>query len=178
MRIMEKSSMTEAEREELLIRLMEEYRTSLIRMAYLYLGEVALAEDAVQETFLKAYAHMDKFRRESSEKTWLMRIAINTCIDMQRSSWMRWRKRTVPPEAVPECGQEDSYRDDTVIRAVMQLPQKDKQVLLLRYYQEMKVNDIAQTLGISSANVTSRLKRAKDKLREALKGWYFYEESL
>ena len=168
--------MPDAERERLLTRLMEEYRTSLIRMAYLYLGEIHLSEDAVQETFLKAYAHMEKFRGESSEKTWLMRIAINTCIDMQRSKWMRMRKKTVPLEIVSVVA-EDSP-DDTVISTIMQLPPKDKQVLLLRYYQEMKISDISQALGLSVSSVTSRLKRAKDKLREQLKGWYFDEENI
>ena len=167
--------MTDAEREMTLVRMMEQYRTQLVRMAYLYLGDRALAEDAVQETFLKAYAHLNSFRGDSSEKTWLMRISINTCKDMRHSAWLRWKKRTVPLDTAPECGQEDCHRDDTVLEAVMRLPEKDKQVILLRYYQEMKVSDIAYALKLPESTAASRLKRARDRLHKSLKGWYLDE---
>ena len=58
--------MTDAEREALLCQMMAEHKTALVRMAYLYLGDLGLAEDAVQETFLKAYAHLERFRGDSS----------------------------------------------------------------------------------------------------------------
>ncbi len=173
---LEQAVPTDIDREATLIRMMEEYRTELIRMAYLYLGELSLAEDAVQETFLKAYAHLGRFRGESSEKTWLMRIAINACKDMRRSAWLRWRRRTVPLCAAAEDGQKDCFRDDTVLSAVMGLPPRDKQVILLRYYQQMKVADLAKALQISQSSAVSRLSRAKGRLRAALKGWYFDEE--
>lgn len=169
-------SLTDREREERLTQLMAGYQTSLMRMAYLYLGDAALAEDAVQETFLKAYAHLDTFRGDSSEKTWLMRIAINTCKDMRRTAWLKWRRLTLSWGPACDQGKCDRYRDDTVLSAVMGLPPRDKQVILLRFYQEMKVTQIAQVLGVPEANAASRLKRAKDKLRKALKGWYFDEE--
>lgn len=165
-----------AERERALIRLMEIYRTDLMRMAYLYLGDRALAEDAIQETFLKAYKHLNSFRGESSEKTWLTRIAINTCRDLRRSAWFRRMRQTVSLDTAEAGGREDAYRDDTVLRAVMALPPRDKQVILLRYYQEMKVGEIARVLHVPESNAVSRLKRAKDKLRQALEGWYFDEE--
>lgn len=165
-----------AEREQTLLRLMETYRSDLVRMAYLYLGDRALAEDATQETFLKAYKHLASFRGESSEKTWLMRIAINTCRDLRRSAWFRRMRRTASLDEARISSAEDHYRDDTVLRAIMALPQRDKQVILLRYYQEMKVSQIARVLNVPEANAASRLKRARDKLRQALKGWYFDEE--
>ena len=65
---------------------MARWEKSLLRMCYAYLGDMALSEDAVQETFLKAYRALDSFRGEAAEKTWLMRIAINTCKDMRRSA--------------------------------------------------------------------------------------------
>ena len=87
-----------ADLESQLTALMSAHRTSLVRLAYLYLGDSALAEDAVQETFLKAWRHWESFREESAEKTWLTRIAINTCKDIRRI-------RLVPPGApVPEPG--------------------------------------------------------------------------
>lgn len=71
--------MTDTQREQELISLMAQHKTQLMRMAYLYLGDLSLAEEAVQDTFIKAYAHLERFRSESSAETWLTRIAINTC---------------------------------------------------------------------------------------------------
>ena len=79
-------------------------------------------------------------------------------------------------DAVPEQGQTDTYSDDTVLQAVMNLSERDKQMILLRFYQEMTVPEIAKVLRIPVSNATSRLNRAKAHLRESLKGWYFDEE--
>ena len=163
-------------REEILVRMMSEYGDMLVRLAYLCLGDAALAEDAVQEAFLKAYRRLDTFRGESAEKTWLSSIVINTCKDMRRSSFMRYFQRTVPIENAEWYGKEQVWRDDSVLQAVMALPEMDKQVILLRYYQELPVSKVARIVGASESAVASRLMRAKDKLRAALKEWYFDEE--
>ena len=63
-----------------------------------------------------------------------------------------------------------------MIQAVIQLPEKYKQVVLLKYYQEMKIPEIAEVLGISIPATNSRLNRAKEKLRISLKEWYFDDE--
>lgn len=168
--------MTDAQREQELTSLMAQYKTRLMRMAYLYLGDLSLAEEAVQDTFLKAYAHLERFRGDSSKETWLMRIVINTCKDLRRTAWFRHRANTAPLDIVTDRGQEDVYPDDTVLTAVMALSDKDKQVILLRYYQELTVPEVARVLSISVASATSRLNRAKAHLRHALKGWYFDED--
>ena len=63
-----------------LIRLMRQYEKEVLKVCTLYLRDLTLAEDATQETFFKAYKAMDRFQGGSSEKTWLMRIAINTTV--------------------------------------------------------------------------------------------------
>ena len=68
--------------------LVAQNQEKLLRTCYLYLRDRQLAEDAVQETFLKAYRSLPAFRGDSSEKTWLMRIAVNTCRDLYRSEWL------------------------------------------------------------------------------------------
>ncbi len=163
------------EREALLQRMMAQYGDALLRMAYLYLRDAALAEDAVQETFVKAYTHLNQFRGESTEKSWLMRIAINTCKDFQRTAWLRFVDRRTPLDALPEPSADFHTPDDTVLRAVMRLPERDKQVILLRYYQDMKIGEISDALGIPEPTVVSRLKRARDKLHRKLERWYFDE---
>ncbi len=168
--------MTPAQKEDGLARAMSEHGTPLLCTAYLYLGDRALAEDAVQETFLKAYRALDRFRGASSEKTWLTRIAMNTCASMRRTAWMRAVWSSPPLDDLPEPTGEDDRRDDSVLRAVLALPDRLRQVVVLHYYQEMKVSEIAQALGISPNAVSIRLARARKHLRAALKGWYFDEQ--
>ena len=158
-------------------RLMESYGDAMLRMCYLSLHDVMLAEDAVQDSFLKAYQKWHTFRGECSEKTWLMRIAVNTCRDYRRRAWMRWNDRRVDVEQlILPGGTPVDSADDTVIRAVMVLPPREKEAVLLRYYQQMKLGEIAHALGIPEGTVTSRLNRARVRLRRQLEGWYFDEE--
>ena len=87
-----------ADRQLRLERMMREYGTSLLRMCTLQLGDPSLAEDAVQDAFVKAYRQMSGFRGQSSERTWLMSIAINTCRDYLRSSWHRRVDGSLTPD--------------------------------------------------------------------------------
>ena len=77
------------DREERLNQMVLTYERDLLRLCAVYLRDIDLARDAVQETFLKAYRCMDRFKGNASEKTWLMRIAINTCKDMLRGAWFQ-----------------------------------------------------------------------------------------
>lgn len=160
-------------REAALTGLVERHRTALVRMCYLCLGDASLAEDAAQETFLKAYRALDSFRGECDEKTWLMRIAINTCRDYHRTAWLRHVDRGTPLEALPETGAEDAHPDGEVIRAVTALPRREREAVLLRYYQEMTIAEAAQALRISQSAVKQRLQRANRRLRDRLKEWYY-----
>ena len=155
---------------------MEKYGTSLLRMCAVYLHDMDLAQDAVQDTFVKAYRRIDSFRGEASERTWLMRIAIHTCRDYQRSTWFRHVDRSRTLETLPEPVSASGFPDDTVIIAVSRLPGKYREVILLRYYKGMKIHETAEALGISESAVKQRQKRANDLLRIKLKGWYFDEE--
>ena len=71
--------------EKKLERMVDLYQLPLLRLCYAYLHDEELAKDAVQETFIKAYRNLGSFRRDASERTWLNRIAINTCKDMCKS---------------------------------------------------------------------------------------------
>lgn len=163
-------------REERITRMMDEHGRYLKRLCFLYLKDLSLAEDAVQETFMKAYGALDNFRDESSEKTWLVRIAVNTCRDHLRSAWFKRVDRRVTLETIPEPSTNPAMPDPTVMTRIMALPRKHREVILLRYYQEMEISDIALALGIPEGTVKSRLSRAKDKLYQTLERWYFDEE--
>lgn len=90
------------------------YEESLLRMCFAYLGDTSLAEDAVQETFLKAYQSLDSFRGDASEKTWLLRIAINTCKDVRRSAWFRHVDRSVALDTLAEPSTPCAEYDDAL----------------------------------------------------------------
>ena len=102
----------------LIARLVQEYQVPLRRMCCIWLKDAALAEDAVQETFVKAWRAALSFRGECSEKTWLMRIAVHVCWDMRRSWWFRHVDPSVRLEHLPEPAVPFEERDDTLVRAV------------------------------------------------------------
>lgn len=154
-------------------RIVSEYGDSLLRMCYLYLKDVHLAQDAVQETFLKVHRHYGQFMGHSSEKTWIVRIAINVCKNYLRSYWLRRVDVMASLKSIP-VADPDGY-DDTLIAEIMKLPPRYKDVILLYYYQEMKIREIAEALGAPVSTVAVRLKRARERLKPALKGWYFDE---
>ena len=156
--------------------LIREHQVSLKRLCYLYLHDEKLAEDAVQETFLKFYRSRNAYRGEASAKTYLTRIAVNTCRDALRSAWVRHVDRRITLDMLPDPGETRDERNRELAAAVMNLPRKLREVILLYYYQDIDTRGIAELLGISQPAVSGRLKRAREKLRHALKGWDLDEE--
>lgn len=151
-------------------RLVEQYQVAVLRTCYLYLHDRSQAEDAVQETFLKVYRNLGSFRGECSEKNWIMKIAMRVCYDMNRSGWARFFNRRVTPEMLPEASVPFEELDDALASAMMRLPVRLREVILLYYYQGLTVNEIAEVLGITQPSVSNRLKRGRDKLKTALEG--------
>ena len=149
-------------------RLVETHQTALLRTCYLILRDRGMAEDAVQETFVKAYRNLKNFRGESNEKTWLVRIAINVCKDMQRTAWFQNLGRMVNLDDV-KLPQETEVRSE-VVEQIMSLPKKLKEVVLLFYYENMNQSEIAEALGVSVTTVHRRLNKAREALRLLLQG--------
>ena len=154
--------------EEEITYLVETHQLALLRLCFAYLHDQALAEDAVQETFLKAYRKLGQFQGNSSVKTWLSSIAINCCRDMSRGSWFRHIDRSVSIDTLPPRAEESSPEDDSVSVEVMNLPIRLREVVLLYYFEDMNTREIAETLRISQQAVSSRLMRARKTLRKAL----------
>lgn len=144
------------------------YGDGILRLCLLYLGDRQLAEDAFQETFVKAWRRQGTFRGESSEKTWLSRIAVNTCRDTLRRGWFRMMKKSEPIEslfalAAPQAEVHADVRD-----AVLALPGKYREMIVLYYDQEMTLSEIAEATGMSVNSVSTRLRRARALLKKAL----------
>ena len=157
-------------------RLMEQYGSSLLRTCALYLKDADLAQDAVQETFIRAYRHLSNYRGESSEKTWLTSIAINVSRDMLKSAWFRHNSRTTDIDSLPEKPADFVFPDNSVLTEVMRLPAKYREVIVLRYYEGLRLKEVASVLGLSDGRVRSRLNKANELLRDRLKEWYYNEE--
>lgn len=154
--------------------MIDRYGDGLLRVCLLYLKDYASAEDAVQETFLRAYRKFETFEGRCSVKTWLTTIAINVCRNMLRAPWSR---RTVGEDALLSLKAADpATPDPTVARAVMKLPRDQRAAVVLYYVQGLKIREIAQVMGVPVPTVSSRLSRAKQKLHAELKEWYFDEE--
>ena len=158
------------DREERLNQMVLTYEKDLLRLCCAYLRDVDLARDAVQESFLKAYRRMDQFEGKASEKTWLMRIAINTCKDMLRGSWFRHVDRNAVLEDLPLPVAPPSVEHIALTTAIMALPRKYLEVILLHCDQGLTIRETAQALGVTPPAVINRLKKARISLRIALEG--------
>jgi RNA polymerase sigma-70 factor, ECF subfamily len=162
-------------------RLMQQYGTKVLHLAYYYLKDRHLAEDVAQEVFIKAYKHWDSFRGDSSAYTWLYKITVNLCRDKARSAW--WR-RLVPSEdpragdasgtelAAPEESPEEAAvkgdQRDAMMQQVMKLPDAYREVVVLFYYQDLSTVEIANVTGQNENTVKTRLFRARAMLKEML----------
>ena len=157
-------------KEERIEHMVLQYQLPLLKLCYAYLHDEELAKDAVQETFIKAFRNLDSFQENASEKTWLSRIAMNTCKDLRRTSWFRHVDRSVTPDMLPEPAAPAKPEDESLTLEIMKLPAKLKEVALLCWLQGMTYSEAAETLGISLQAVGNRLNRARRKLRKVMEG--------
>ena len=164
----------EEDPDEKMRQLVRRYGASISRMCFLYLRDRHLAEDAVQDTFLKVFRHWDQFQGRSDEKTWIVRIAINVCKNYLRSAWWKRIDTEKALMSIP-AGEEASPADDTLALEVMRLPRKCREAMLLHYYQGLSVHEMADVLKLPEATVYTRLRRGRDVLKIKLGGWYYGE---
>lgn len=152
------------------------YEKDLLRICCMYLRDWNAAEDAVQETFLKAWRQMDSFRGDSHVKTWLTQIALNQCRDMRRSAWYRFIDPGVSIDRLPLASPPPSADHLALHIAIMKLKPKYLEVVLLYYYEGYRMNEIARMLHITEAAVSTRIRKARQKLKSELEGGMSHEE--
>ena len=136
---------------------------SLYRLAYGYVKNPDDAMDVVQESASKAILHADEMRFRETVKGWLCRIVVNTALDL-----IRRRKRESLTEEIPETGREDTYENIDVMRALDTLDEREKTVVMLRFFQDMKLSEISSVTGESLSSVKSILYRSLRKLKVKL----------
>ena len=162
--------MAESDRESRLTDWVSRYSDTLLRLCFIQLQDRALAEDALQETFIKAWRAMPRYEQSAiqNDKAWLSRIALNVCHDIRRSGWMRHVDAATALDALPPSRLTVLPEDRALLLDVCTLPEKYRQVLVLYYYQRLTLRDVADILGIDPSTVYSRLKKAEALLRRKL----------
>lgn len=160
--------------------LVRKYEERVRRYCFMTLGNASYADDAAQEVFVKAYQSLAKFRGDASFSTWVYRIAVNHCTDMQRKaarqrtqSWdelleKEGEKMEELFSASPQTKTKIEHAD-LLAQLLSHLDEKSREVLILREMNGMSYDEIAETLGISLDAVKSRLKRTRQELEIKLK---------
>jgi RNA polymerase sigma-70 factor (sigma-E family) len=143
---------------------MEARQPSLLRTAYLLVGDRHTAEDLVQVAFAKLYLSWDKVRDREALDGYVRRILVNE----HNSLWRRaWKRREHSSDQVPEIGRHDAYDEGSDLWPVIQtLPRRTRAVIVLRYYEQLSEAEIAEALGISRGTVKSQASRGLALLRE------------
>ena len=145
------------------------YADDVLRVSYFYLGDREKAEDVMQEVFLRVMERQPVLK-EGSEKSWLLKVALNICRDHWRSSWA---KRVIlgskQLEILPADDElEDRTEKEALMQAVHSLPADVREVFLLFYYQRFTIEEIAAILDVQAGTVSSRLSRGRKKLKALL----------
>lgn len=150
-----------------MLRLMETYGPHLAGMCTLLLHDAHLAQDVAQETFIRAW-RKGRLIRET-EKAWLTRVAVNLCRDEQRSRWFRHVDRSITPEDMSLPADAPDVDSDLLDR-LYRLPIKEREVIVMHYWNDMLPEDIAHLLNIDRATVFRRLARGRKRLKIELEG--------
>ena len=156
--------------EKRLADMIHQYEKDILHLCYMYLHDIDLAKDAVQDTFLKAYTHLDRLQDPEKEKNWLIAIAVNVCRDYLRSAWVRHINRFVRPEDLPAATSPPNEDRIFLTTAIMNLPPKYREVIILRYVQGLDLRETAAALGITPSAVSRRCRKACQLLKNDLEG--------
>jgi RNA polymerase sigma-70 factor (ECF subfamily) len=152
-------------------RLVERYQRDVYRLCYRYVNNHHDASDLAQESFLKAYRAIGRFRGDSAFSTWLYRIAVNTCLNFRAT-------RKLPSESLEDDvadgarGISDRLEQDElserVREAVSRLPEKQRATLILKIYHDLTHEEVAKILGSTVGTVKANLFHALGNLRKTM----------
>lgn len=147
----------------------EDYSDMLLRISYAYMKNFSDAEDITQEVFLKVIEKQPFFDSRDQEKAWLIRVAINLSKDRLKSSW--FKKTTTLEGDFKDITKEDNE----IIATVLSLPLKYRSIILLFYYEDYSISQIANIVKLKESTVGSQLSRARKLLKSKLKEDFEYE---
>ncbi|WP_416147143.1 sigma-70 family RNA polymerase sigma factor [Salipaludibacillus sp. HK11] len=153
----------------------DKYGDQLLRLCFNYVKDWGKAEDLVQDVLIQCYIKIDEFRGDASLKNWIYRIAINRCKDVLKSYSFRrvflhnfQSIRMTSKEYIPEDTILQKEENEILVKQIFRLPIKYREVILLYYYEELRISEIANILSINESTVKTRLRRSKQKLKKGL----------
>lgn len=156
-----------ADKNSFFLEVFNQNKSRVFHLCYGYTGDTDTANDLMQETFIKVWQNMDKFRNQSQLSTWIYRIAVNTCL-----SHLRVEKRKATDEiseyTMETLAEEKSEKEEQVsqlYKCIAQLEEHER-IIITMVLDEMPYSEIAEISGISEGNLRVKIHRIKNKLTE------------
>lgn len=156
--------------------IIDKYKDVVFRMVYMHIGDFHKSEDITQEIFIKIYRNLSKFRGESSIYTWIYRITINAIRTYGKRN--KAVADTISVDYIEDIPDDDwdedklieGLQNSSVMSLIQKLPDKYKEVLILYYYQDLKIEDICSIVNEPDGTVKSKLHRGRNMLKDMLIG--------
>ncbi|WP_407270740.1 sigma-70 family RNA polymerase sigma factor [Radiobacillus sp. PE A8.2] len=167
----------EKSKDEIIDYVIKQYGDQIKRIIFTYVKNYEQTDDIFQEFLIKVYTNVRLFKGNSSFKTWLCRIAINKSKDYLRTSIQRFfpfndqvKSRSIGKSA--EQRAIENEEDMEVVKAILALPIKYREIFVLRFYQSFSMKQISISLQLNESTVKTRMMRGKKKLQQKLGGEY------
>ncbi|MBY0149325.1 RNA polymerase sigma factor SigW [Neobacillus niacini] len=163
--------------------IVEIYSNSIYQLGYRMLGNRHEAEDIAQEAFIRAYVNIKSFNQDLKFSTWLFRIATNLCIDRIRkkkpdyyldaevsgTDGLTMYSQLSSNAPLPETELESLELQESVQKEILKLPEKYRSVIVLKYIEELSLNEISEILDLPLGTVKTRIHRGREALRQQLR---------
>ncbi|WHY00936.1 RNA polymerase sigma factor SigW [Neobacillus sp. DY30] len=163
--------------------IVEIYSNSIFQLGYRMLGNRQEAEDIAQEAFIRAYVNIKSFNQDLKFSTWLFRIATNLCIDRIRkkkpdyyldaevsgTDGLTMYSQLASDSPLPENELESLELQESVQKEILKLPEKYRSVIVLKYIEELSLNEISEILDLPLGTVKTRIHRGREALRQQLR---------
>lgn len=163
--------------------IVEIYKNKVFQICYRMLGNRHEAEDIAQEAFIRAFINIHTFNVSLKFSTWLYRIATNLCIDRIRkkkpdfyldaevsgTEGLTMYSQLAADSALPEDELESLELQETIQKEILKLPDKYRSVIVLKYIEELSLNEISEILDLPLGTVKTRIHRGREALRQQLR---------
>jgi RNA polymerase sigma-70 factor, ECF subfamily len=162
--------------------IVEIYKNNVYQLCYRMLGNRYEAEDVAQEAFIRAFTNINSFNQDLKFSTWIFRIATNLCIDRIRkkkpdfyldaevsgTNGLTMYSQIASETELPETELESMELQESVQKEILKLPEKYRSVIVLKYMEELSLNEISKILGLPLGTVKTRIHRGREALRRQL----------
>ncbi|MEA4849141.1 MAG: sigma-70 family RNA polymerase sigma factor [Clostridiaceae bacterium] len=156
------------------VEIIDKYKDAVFRIVYLHIGDYHISEDITQEVFIKIYRNLSKFRGDSGIYTWIYRIAINTI--RTHTNKEKTMENTLSVDYIEDAPDDvwdedkliEGIQNSSVISLIQKLPDKYKEVLILYYYHDIRVEDISSIVNEPAGTIKSKLHRGRNMLKDML----------